>query len=318
MNLNRRAGQVQGILVVLVLFISSLTLSAPTLILASSPTSATTAIPAFKHIFIIMMENKEYGKIIGAPSAPYINSLAQQYGLATNFYATTQNGSLLDYLALTGGSTFGLSGSCTDCVIDAPNIVDQLESAGKSWKAYMEDLPSPCFLGRASGLYRKRHNPFIYYKDIQTKPARCQNIVPYTEFATDLQKNTVPNYVWITPNMCHDMHSDVGCRTTDKVKNGDDWLATEVPTILNSSAYRDGGVLFITWDEGATTAGCCEKAAGGHIVTLVISPLGKPAYTSAVAYDHYSLLRTIEDAWDLGYLGDAGCPCTTVMADFFS
>jgi hypothetical protein len=285
---------------------------------AAQPRTTIASVPAFSHLFIIVMENREYPKIIDSPSAPYINRLAQQYGLATNYYAIMHE-SLLDYLALTGGSTFGLTSSCTSCIIDASNIVDQLEGAGKSWKAYMEDMPSPCFTGNASGLYRKRHNPFIYYKDIQTNPTRCNQILPYTQLATDLKnETTVPNYVWITPNVCNDMHNAIGCATTDQVKNGDTWLAAQVPKILNSSAYQHGGVLFSTGEVGATNAGCCTWAAGGRVATLVISPLGKPAYQSAVAYDHYSLLRTIEDAWGLSQLRNAGCSCTATMTDFFT
>ncbi len=274
------------------------------------PTTAAPMVPAFGHVFEIVMENHEASSIIGNTSAPYINSLAQQYGFAANFYAIGHP-SLPNYLALIGGDTFGITSDCTTCFVNAPNLVDQLEGAGKSWKAYMEDMPSPCFVGNSGTLYRQKHNPFIYFDDIRKNAARCNQIVPFTQFATDLQKNRVPNYAWITPNMCDDMHS---C----SIGAGDAWLKTWVTKILASPAWQQNGVLFITYDEGSTTMGCCTVASGGHIATVVISPLGKPAYQSAIVYDHYSLLRTIEEAWDLPLLNGANCDCSQPMADFFT
>ena len=278
---------------------------------ARGPATAilTTPIPAFKHIFVIVMENKDYGSIVGSDQAPYMNGLAQQYGVASNFYGI-RHPSLPNYLALTGGDTFGVTSNCIDCFVSAPNLVDQLEASGKSWKAYMEDMPSPCFIGDAAPLYKQKHNPFIYYDTVRTNPARCNKIVPFTQFAADAQANTLPDFVWITPNMCNDMHD---C----PVSSGDTWLKTWLPTILQSPAWKDNGALFITFDEGTGTAGCCENAAGGRIATLVISPLGRTGFTSDVAYTHYSLLRTIEAAWKLPLLGHADCDCALPMADFF-
>ncbi|MFL5802915.1 MAG: alkaline phosphatase family protein [Roseiflexaceae bacterium] len=267
-------------------------------------------LPAFKHIFVIVLENKEYEQVIGSDRAPYINSLAQQFGLATNFYGTTHP-SLPNYLALTGGDTFGIASDCTDCTVAAPNLVDQLEAAGKSWKAYMEAMPSPCFVGDDGELYRQKHNPFIYYDDVRTDPARCNKIVPFTQFAADLQNNRVPDFVWITPNMCNDAHD---C----PIDASDAWVQTWVPQILASPAWKDNGVLFITFDEGKGGAGCCQGAVGGRIATLVISPLVRPGFRSDVPYTHYSLLRTIEAAWGFPLLGRANCDCSAPMSDFFA
>lgn len=273
-----------------------------------TPTS--NALPNFSHIFVIVMENNDYGNIIGSGDAPYINSLANSYGLATRYFAITHP-SLPNYLALTGGSTFGVTTDCTDCFIKGTNIVDALEAGHKTWRAYMEDMPSPCYLGD-SYPYAQRHDPFIYYDDIRTNPTRCANIVPLTQLASDLQGNALPDFVWITPNVCHDMHD---C----SVGKGDSWLASFVPTILTSSAWKHGGALFITWDEAESdNSGCCAFAAGGQVATLVISPLGKAHYTSATPYDHYSLLRTICMAWNLNPPGNAASPDTAAMTDFFT
>jgi len=269
----------------------------------------TTSVPAFKHIFVIVLENKEYEQVLGSAQAPYLNHLAQQYGLATNYYGI-RHPSLPNYLALTGGDTFGITSDCTDCPVAQPNLVDQLEAGGKSWKGYMESMPRPCFVGDAGDLYRQKHNPFIYFDTIRTNPARCAKIVPFTQFTTDLQANALPDFVWITPNMCNDMHD---C----PLGTGDAWLKTWVPAILNSPAWQDNGALFITFDEGKGDGGCCQNAVGGRIATLVISPLGRPGFQSDTPYTHYSLLHTIETAWALPPLGQARCTCAATLADFF-
>lgn len=278
--------------------------------LASTPGQ----LPAFKHIFEIVMENKDYEEIIGNAHMPYINGLAKQYGLATNYYGI-RHPSLPNYMALTGGSTFGISSDCNDCFVDAPNLADQIEASGRSWKAYIESMPEPCFLGDSPPLYRQKHNPFIYYNSVRKDPARCGKTVPLTQLDSDLRAHALPDFVWITPNMCDDSHdcgSDVG----------DTWLSTWVPKILESPEWRDGGVLFITYDEGYSkklvSRSCCVEGKGGHVATLVLSPLGKPGYQSAIGYDHYSLLRTIEDAWGMPELGGASCACAPPMSDFFA
>ena len=271
------------------------------------------SLPPFKHIFVIVMENKESSQLIGSSKAPYLNDLAQEYGLATNYYGI-RHPSLPNYLALTGGSTFGITSDCTTCTIAQSNLVDQLETAGKSWKAYIESMPGPCYIGDAPPLYRQKHNPFIYYDNVRTNPQRCNNIAPFTQFAIDAQADALPNYVWITPNMCNDSHD---C----PISTGDAWLKQWVPTILNSQAWKDHGLLFITYDEGDSkkifSTTCCQEGNGGRVATLVISPLSKPGYQSPTGYDHYSLLRTIEDAWGLPELGGAACDCAPPMADFF-
>ena len=257
------------------------------------------------------MENREASQIAGSPAAPYINQLAGQYGRAANYFGISHP-SLPNYLALIGGDTFGVTSDCLDCFVNGDNIAGQLEKAGRTWKAYMEDMPQPCYQGvGTNGGYAQKHNPFIYFNNIRTEPARCQKIVPLTQLQTDLGDGAVPDFVWISPNLCHDMHD---C----SVQTGDAWLQSWIPKILSSPAWKDGGVLFVTFDEGTTGAGCCRYAAGGNIDTLVISPLVQAGFVSQVPYDHYSLLRTIEQAWRLPLLGKAGSAVTAPMTDFFS
>jgi len=278
--------------------------------------STSVATPELGHIFVLGMENKEYGDIIGASRAPFINSLAQGYGSAAEYYAI-RHPSLPNYLALASGSTQGMTTDCGDCSFDAPNLVDQLQSHQKSWKAYMEDIPGPCFNGESAGgigpfgnLYVRRHNPWMYFRSISGDPSRCSSVVPLSQLQQDLQRGQVPDFVWISPNLRHDMHDG-------SIEEGDGWLSSFVPGILSSPAWQENGVLFLVWDEGTTSGGCCGGAVGGHTVALVIASHGKRGYRSRTQLTHYSVLRTIEEGWRLGLMGGAADPSTRSMAEFF-
>jgi hypothetical protein len=266
-----------------------------------SPTARLTA--GATHIAVIVMENHEYGDLIGSHSAPYINSLAHRYGLATGMYAITHP-SLPNYLALTGGSTFGVDSDCTDCSVGATSIVDQLERAHLSWRAYMEDLPRPCFTGPSAGDYAKKHDPFAYYTRITRHTARCANIVPLTRLARDERAGRLPRFAWITPNLCHDMHD---C----SVSTGDRFLTALVPPLLRAVGPR--GLLFLTFDEGSSDDGCCRLASGGHIVTIVAGGGARAHARLATPTDHYSVLQTIEDLLGLRRLRGAACACTSSL-----
>jgi hypothetical protein len=256
------------------------------------------------HIAVIVMENQEYGGILGSRSAPYINSLARRYALATGMYAITHP-SLPNYLALTGGSTFGIDSDCTGCSVKATSIVDQLEGAHLSWRAYMEDLPRKCFTGASAGDYAKKHDPFAYYTRVSDDRARCANIVPLTRLASDERAGTLPRFLWISPNLCHDMHD---C----SVSTGDRFLAGLVPALLRALGPR--GLLFLTWDEGSSDDGCCRLASGGHIVTIVAGGGARRGRRLATPTDHYSVLQTIDDLFGLRRLRGAACACTPSLA----
>jgi phosphatidylinositol-3-phosphatase len=252
------------------------------------------------HIAVIVLENHEYRDIIGSRAAPYINSLARRFALATGMYAITHP-SLPNYLALTGGSTFGISDDCTDCRVDATSLVDQLAVAHLSWRAYMEDLPGPCFTGESAGDYAKKHNPFAYYTRVTGNRARCSNIVPLSRLAADERAGTLPRFTWISPNLCHDMHD---C----SVSTGDRFMARLVRGLLRALGPR--GLLFVTWDEGSSDDGCCRLASGGHIVTIVAGGGARAHARLSSPTDHYSVLQTIEDLLGLRRLRGAACPCT--------
>lgn len=266
-------------------------------------TTPSPLIPAFDHIFVVIMENHGYDEIIGSADAPYLNHLAAQCGLATN-YTSVAHPSLPNYLALTGGDTFGVTTDCTDCFQSAPNLaVDRIAASGRSWRAYMESMPSAGFVGD-SYPYMQKHDPFVYYDNIRTDPAQLANVVPYSQLATDLATAaTTPAFGWITPSMLDDMHDGT-------VAQGDTWLSTAVPALLASPAWTEqNSLLVITWDED-------DNAPGNQVATFVIAS-GVPAgFKSAVAYNHYCLLRTIETAWGLEPL-TANDGQAAVMSDFF-
>ena len=278
----------------------------------------------FQHVFVIMMENTGFDTLIGNSNAPFINAAASNFGLATNYFGVTHP-SQPNYIAATSGSTNGVSDD-SDTTIDVANIVDQLEAHGKTWKAYMQSF-SPCVtpLDHSCGnqLYERKHNPFISYLDVQSNPARVANIVDFSQFATDLASGNVPDYVWISPDQCNDMHGrastpDDPCdfsQVSALIAAGDSFLLNTVSAIMNSSAWTGNSVIFVVWDESdftgtgldgfGDTSGCCDSVAGaggGHVLTITISHSDHALRTSDVAYNHYSMLATIQGGWQLGCL----------------
>jgi hypothetical protein len=257
-----------------------------------------------QHVAVIVMENHEYGDIIGSSAAPYINGLARRYGLASQMYAISHP-SLPNYLALTGGSTFGITDDCTQCSVGATSLPDQQQTKHLSWKAYMEGLPHPCFTGAGAGAYAKRHDPFAYYTRITGRPSQCNNIVSLSTLSADERAHALPRFVWISPDLCHDMHD---C----SVSTGDRFLSSLIPPLLQALGPR--GLLILTWDEGSSDAGCCHLASGGHIATVLA---GAPARAGArlnTRTDHYSVLQGIEDLFGLPRLRGAACSCTPSLA----
>jgi phosphatidylinositol-3-phosphatase len=277
----------------------------------------------FQHVFVIMMENTGYDSLIGNKNAPWINMAAKTYGVATNYFGVTHP-SQPNYIAATSGSTNGVPDD-NDITINVPNIVDQIESSGRTWKAYMQSL-SLCngnLLAHACGnqLYERKHNPFVSYADVQSNPARMANILDFSQFSTDLASNKVPDYSWISPDQCNDMHGRAATpadpcdfsQVQSLIATGDAFLSNTVSEIMHSRAWNGNSVIFITWDESdftgsgpfgfGDTRGCCDaNPGGGHVLTITISHSSHKPRTSSVDYNHYSMLSTIESGWSLGCL----------------
>ncbi len=271
--------------------------------LTPSPTFSPTPrplVPFFQHIVLIIFENKEFGKVIGNPQMPTYNRLASQYTLLKQHYAVTHP-SLPNYLALIGGDTFGITLNCEDCFLDAPNLADLIENSGRRWKTYQEDMPAPCFVG-SKGEYAQKHNPFIYFDSIRLNPSRCEaSIRPLADLSADLAAGALPNFVFITPNLCHSAHD---C----SLDVADQWLTNLTDTLLPAlDASGAPYLVVLTWDEGQGDHSCCglPPSAGGRVATVLISPQVKNGFEDDTPYTHYSILKTIAESWGLPYLGHA-------------
>jgi phospholipase C len=254
-----------------------------------------TAAPARSHVVLIVLENHGYGEVTGSPEAPYLNRLARRGALATDYHAVAHP-SLPNYLALLGGSTFGIDSNCTECAVPGPNLATQLSNAGIAWHAYMEGMPHPCFRGDGAGGYVKRHDPFMYFPSITADLRRCSDVVPTRTLRTDLKRHSLPAFAWIGPNLCYSAH-DCNLATADL------HLSTLVPRIDRQLGPH--GLLIVTFDEGKGNAGCCGEAGGGRVFTVAIGP-GVPRGTRLTrGYDHYSLLAGLEDRFGLPRLRKA-------------
>ena len=267
-------------------------------------------------IFTIVLENHDYNEIVGSANAPYINSQIAMGGLATN-YKDTGHPSLPNYLHMISGDNQypgGVDVAPTFFWFPAanPNLGTQLEAAGIRWRSYQESMGTPCNLSSA-GSYAPKHDPFVYFKDQQMGANNlCADTnVDYGSFAADLATNTY-RYMWITPNLTDDGHDPsgdpVGALTTS-----DTWLSHNVPAILASEGFTNGGYLFITWDEA-------EGRNGDDIdqipMIVLSSHLKSAGMQVGTAYTHSSYLATVEDLLGLSRLSTV-TSAASLAPDFF-
>lgn len=307
------------------------------------------------HAYVIMLENHSEQSVIGDPNMPYLTSLANEYGQATNYYGVTHP-SQPNYVAMISGSNWWTNSDNPANRYDHTNIVDTLEQAHLSWAAYMEAMPANDKLtdywpSSSNPLYASKHNPFVLFNDVRNDPARLENVKPYTSLATDLNTGHAPNFALIVPDQCNDMHGGVYTAvpghpetpcpynsTNDDPadvqlkQNADAFVKSTVTTIMNSRGWTPHSAIFIVSDEGDYTgnsvnggwdspAGCCDSPVlpagdpdisadwpggvygGGLVPAVVVTGSGPHHLVSDTAYNHYSLLRTLEDAWRLPELG---------------
>lgn len=235
---------------------------------------------------IIVLENADYETAL---SNPYLAKLAKQGTLLTNYYAVTHP-SYPNYIALAAGRTFGIS-SDGQQNIDAKNLADLLDAANVSWKVYAENLPSqPCYTGILSGTYARKHEPFISFNDVQKNPARCSKINNSSQLQSDLAANQQPQYAFYVPNLNDDGH-DTG------VNYAGNWLSKFLASVQTTQPnFLNNTLVAITFDEGTS-------GSSNRIYTLLLGQNVKAGSTSNATYSHYSLLRTIEDNFELGTLG---------------
>jgi hypothetical protein len=330
-------------------------------LLLAAPVRA--APPPIKHVFIVVLENKNYESTFGTkPESSYLGrELVAQGQLLTQYYGIGHL-SLDNYIAMVSGQapnpvtqsdcqffqeffpgTMGADGQATGsgCVYPATvkTVADQLTAKGLTWGGYMEDMgntpgqPETCRhppinghdetqSAKASDQYAARHNPFVYFHSIIDTPDCAANNVPLDRLPAVLQSDSVPNYVFVTPDLCSDGH-DAAC--PDGSPGGyagiDAFLRKWIPLVQASRAYRDGGLLVVTFDESESGAeGCCVQDApntpnaggpmpgpgGGRTGAVLLSPYIRAGSVNETPYNHYSLLRTVEDVFGLEPLGLAG------------
>jgi hypothetical protein len=294
-------------------------------------TRAASSFPQYDHVFLILDENLSYSQVIGSPDAPEINALAADYGIATH-YTGVGDPSEPNYVGMLGGSTFGITDDnpyfWPGHTVNQPNLMSQLEAAGKTWKAYLQGIPYAgyrgyCYPAKCLGipdadvLYRAKHNGIVNFADMQTS-AEFAKQVPYTQFATDLASGNVPNFSYIIPDECHDIHgappfcTDNGkAASVDQnwlVATGDAVVGSLVGQITSSSLWQSGNnAIVLTSDEGNNKS--------QTVATVVITSHGPRGVKDNAGYDHYSLLASLEATFGLGCLQNA-CAATPMTPLF--
>jgi hypothetical protein len=337
---------------------SGAAMAALTLPLAMVGPQAMAAPPPIRHVFVIVLENKSFDTAFGPGSpAPYLSQTLTQQGQLLRQYYAIGHASLDNYLAMVSGQGPNIA-TQSDCVFytafrpglptsgdgqylgqgcvyptRVQTIADELTSSGLTWKAYMQDMGTPCRhpaintfdttqRARVGDQYAARHNPFVYFRSVLDSGECAANDVDLSELETDLASGT-PSFAFITPNLCEDGH-DSPCvdGRPGGLAQADQFLQTWVPRILGSPAWSEGSLLVIKFDEASSSdaSACCgEKPGpntpnpggttigpgGGRTGALLISQYVQPGSVNDTPYNHYSLLRSIEDVFGLGHLGFA-------------
>jgi len=258
-----------------------------------TPTPTSTTIPAAGHVFVVLLENHGFNQVIGNAAMPYLNSLATQHALATNYFADTHP-SIGNYFMLTTGN-LETNDDATTQTFSSDSIPRAFAVAGKTWKAYMESLPSAGYTGGDVYPYFKHHDPFVYLTDVVNSSAEAANVVPFTQLASDLNAGAVPNYAFIAPNAEDDAHdcpaSIPNCTDDQKLAAADTWLKNNIDPLINSPALSNS-VFIILFDEAVDTD---TANGGGHIAMVMAGTHVKAGFKSTTFYQHQSTLRLVLD-----------------------
>jgi len=260
-----------------------------------------------KHVLIVMGENQNYKDIIGnIQDMPYLNSLANTYAYAKEYYGNTHP-SMGNYFMLTDGQISSNKDSFSDEVKD-DNIVRHLIAAGKTWKEYSENMPSVGYTGKDTNGYTQHHNPLSYYSDVRENSNQAKNLVPFSQFAADIASHNLPNYSFIVPNNSNNAHS---CSNNSCFDN---WLKTNIDPLIKSSDFNTpgGGLLIITFDESKSSD---STRGGGHTAWVAVGPDVKKGYSSSTVYQQENTLRFMSE--ELGLTSFPGkAASATSMKEF--
>jgi len=265
----------------------------PTPTPSPTPSPTPTAFPAADHVFLVVLENHAFNQVIGSPFMPYLNSLASQHSLATNYFANTHP-SIGNYFMLTTGNIETNNDAFTGTV-SSDNIPRAFTGAGKTWKAYMESLPSVGYTGGDVYPYFKHHNPFAYMTDVLGSSAETANLVPFTQLSSDLVAGTVPNFAFIAPNAEDDAHDcpagGSACLDSDKLTAADNWLKTHIDPLIQSPALANS-VFVIVFDESLDVD---VVNGGGKVSMVMVGSHVKAGFKSTTLFQHQSTLRLVLD-----------------------
>jgi phosphatidylinositol-3-phosphatase len=262
------------------------------------------ALPTFGHVILVVEENHNYSEVIGNSAMPYLNSLASQYGLATQYFANTHP-SIGNYFMLTTGQLVtnddGFSGT-----VGTDNIVRNLIASGKTWKSYSENIPSTGYIGSDSYPYAKRHNPFAYFADVVDSSTQVNNLVSLSQFTLDLANKQLPTFSYLVPNLLNDAHDG-------SLQLADAWLQRNIAPLISSALFQTDGLLIIVFDESDTND---LAHGGGHVAAFIISPKAKQGHQSTTMYQHQSTLRLILQGLEIQNL-PAAVGTAPEMSEFF-
>ncbi len=313
------------------------------------------SVPRFSHVFVIVMENHSLDAM-SAKEAPYVHELVSRYGYDRNYYGVTHV-SLPNYVALLSGHTHHTHSDNPDQTFHGPTLASQLDRAHLRWQAVMQSLPSAGYTGNwypepagknpvlmpKNALYAKKHDPFMLFPSLL--PVDRTHVVPLHTLTQELTRGKVPDFVWITPNLCDDMHGQpigsAACPSnhpTRLVAMGNAFLARMVPEIMHSRAWTPHSVIFITWDESEIPSHTLNLAAwkrwlgagpsaprtfvipvgGGSVPLIVIAKGVTTPRRLSIWADHYNLLKTIEAGFRLPYLGHAASKRVVPLSAFLT
>jgi acid phosphatase len=273
--------------------------------------------PVTNRVILVVLENQKYGAIIGNPRAPYLNSLAEKYAVAGNYFANTHP-SIGDYFMLTTGQIIS-NDLVFQGIVQDDNIVRELGQHSMDWKAYAQSIPEAGYTGDRAYPYAKTHMPFAYFADIVQYPSQALKMVGTDGLASDVALDDLPAFVYITPDQLHNMHDCASgvpgtCSNDDKIADGDAWLKETLDPIIQSPNFeKHKTLLLITWDESFDKD---FENGGGHIPFIVVSPDVRPGYVSDTFFQHESGLRLIEERLGLPVVLGASTDAPS-MQEFF-
>lgn len=272
------------------------------------------SVPQFQHVAIVVLENASYSDVIGNANMPYLNGLASQGALLQNYYANAHP-SIPNYFMLTAGQPETFDDSFTGTVSD-DNLVRDFIAAGLTWKEYAESIPSVGYTGPNSGLYIERHDPLSYFSDVRNSSTQTANLVPFSQLATDMGGNSLPNFLWISPNALDSAHScpssNSNCTLDSRLATADSWLSANIAPLLSSPSFSNG-LLIVVFDESESLD---VQNGGGHVACILAGAHVKTGYKSTAQYQHQDTLSLIGHALKLSSVPGAGATGGT-MTEFF-